>query len=84
MFETVISIEKPQYEIVLEADEDNLDGLNYLAGRTLDFVNKNAMRNACHIRTGSETNFNSLLACPLALREWLSGEERGKGKTRLF
>ncbi len=43
MFETVISIEKPQHEIVLEADEDDLDGLNYLAGRTLDFVNKNAM-----------------------------------------
>ncbi len=43
MFETVISIEKSAAEIIIEADDANLDGLNYLAGKTMDFVNKSAM-----------------------------------------
>ncbi|MBQ9885503.1 MAG: glucose-6-phosphate isomerase [Lachnospiraceae bacterium] len=43
MFETVINIEKPATEIVIEADDANLDGLNYLAGKNMDFVNKSAM-----------------------------------------
>lgn len=43
LFETVISIEKPEFDITINKDEDNLDGLNYLAGRSLDYVNKKAM-----------------------------------------
>ena len=43
LFETVISIEKPEYDIKINKDEDNLDGLNYLAGKSLDYVNKKAM-----------------------------------------
>lgn len=43
LFETVIHIDKPQNDIEIKADEDNLDGLNYLAGKTLDYVNKKAM-----------------------------------------
>lgn len=43
MFETVICIEKPAAEIVIEPDDANLDGLNYLAGKNMDFVNKSAM-----------------------------------------
>ncbi len=43
MFETVLEIEKPTCELVLEAEESDLDGLNYLAGKTVDFVNKSAM-----------------------------------------
>ena len=43
LFETVISIEKPKSDITINSDEDNLDGLNYLAGKTLDYVNKKAM-----------------------------------------
>ena len=43
LFETVISIEKPKSDITINKDEDNLDGLNYLAGKTLDYVNKKAM-----------------------------------------
>lgn len=43
LFETVISIENPKSDITINSDEDNLDGLNYLAGKTLDYVNKKAM-----------------------------------------
>ena len=43
LFETVINIKNPDEDITIKADEDNLDGLNYLAGKTLDFVNKKAM-----------------------------------------
>ena len=43
LFETVISIEKSKSDITINKDEDNLDGLNYLAGKTLDYVNKKAM-----------------------------------------
>ena len=43
IFETVIKIKTPQSDITINPDDDNLDGLNYLAGKTLDFVNKKAM-----------------------------------------
>ena len=41
-FETVISIGKPEVEYIIEKDADDLDGLNFLAGKTLDYVNKKA------------------------------------------
>ena len=41
--ETVIKVEKPRHDIIIKKDEDNLDKLNYLAGKTLDYVNKKAM-----------------------------------------
>ncbi len=44
MFETVVNIEDAGTSIVIEPDEKDLDGLNYLAGKTMDFVNKNAMK----------------------------------------
>ena len=43
LFETVINVKKPNLNIRLNADDDNLDGLNYLAGKDLDYVNKKAM-----------------------------------------
>lgn len=42
MFETVINFAKPQKEIVIKAEEGNIDGLNFLAGKTMAFVNKKA------------------------------------------
>ncbi|MDU6037488.1 MAG: glucose-6-phosphate isomerase [Clostridium butyricum] len=44
LFETVINVEKPKYEINIEKDADDLDGLNFLAGKTMDFVNKQAFQ----------------------------------------
>ena len=43
LFETVINVKTPNLNIRLNADDDNLDGLNYLAGKDLDYVNKKAM-----------------------------------------
>ena len=43
LFETVLSIETPKLNITINSDDDNLDGLNYLAGKDLDYVNKKAM-----------------------------------------
>ncbi|MDY0235878.1 MAG: glucose-6-phosphate isomerase [Gudongella sp.] len=43
IFETVINIEKAEGEIVLVKDSENLDGLNYLEGKTLEFINQKAM-----------------------------------------
>ena len=42
IFETVISVEKPDHEVVVPTDEANLDGLNFLAGKRVDEVNKMA------------------------------------------
>ena len=43
LFETVINIEKPEKDIKLKLEEDDLDNLNYLAGKNLSYVNKKAM-----------------------------------------
>ena len=42
IFETVISVEKTEHELRIPSDESNLDGLNYIAGKRVDEVNKMA------------------------------------------
>ncbi|QMS84903.1 glucose-6-phosphate isomerase [Candidatus Xianfuyuplasma coldseepsis] len=42
LFETVLNVDNPRREIAVPSDERNLDGLNYLANKTVDFVNKKA------------------------------------------
>ncbi len=44
MFETVLNVENPPKNAVIEAEPVDVDGVNYLAGKSFDFVNKNAMR----------------------------------------
>ena len=44
MFETVIELEKSTCEVMIEEEDVDLDGLNYLAGKSVDFVNKSAMK----------------------------------------
>lgn len=44
IFETVINIEESKTDIKIKRDEDNVDGLNFLAGKTMNFVNKQAMK----------------------------------------
>jgi glucose-6-phosphate isomerase len=43
IFETVINIENPNTNMQIKRDDDNLDGLNYLIGKDLDYINKKAM-----------------------------------------
>ena len=42
IFETVISVEEPVHKVIVPTDEENLDGLNFLAGKRVDEVNKMA------------------------------------------
>lgn len=42
LFETVLNVQSPKLDVVLEEEPVDLDGLNYLAGQTMDFVNKKA------------------------------------------
>ncbi len=42
LFETVIKVAKPRHELTIEEADSDLDGLNYLAGQTVDFVNNKA------------------------------------------
>ncbi len=43
LMETIMNIETPKQDIVMKKEESDLDGLNYLEGRTMDFANKCAM-----------------------------------------
>ena len=44
LFETVVQIDKVQREVTLGTDPENVDGLNFLSGKTMDFVNKKAFQ----------------------------------------
>ena len=58
LFETVIDIEKSREEIIIGTEPVDLDGLNYLAGKTVDFVNKSAMNGTILAHTdGQVPNF---------------------------
>ena len=44
LIETVMQIKKPRVEVTIQEDPENIDGLNFLAGKTMDEVNKNAFQ----------------------------------------
>ncbi|WP_152394957.1 glucose-6-phosphate isomerase [Paenibacillus guangzhouensis] len=44
LFETIIQVEEVPSHITIESDPDDLDGLNFLTGKTMDFVNKKAFQ----------------------------------------
>ena len=54
IFETVINVEEPQINLSIKEDKENVDGLNFLAGKTIDFVNKRAMEGTtlAHVEGG--------------------------------
>ncbi len=54
LFETVINIEKSKTDIKIKRDEDNIDGLNFIANKTMDYVNKKAMQGTveAHVEGG--------------------------------
>ena len=58
MFETVINVEQSRETITINEEPVDLDGLNYLAGQTVDFVNKSAMNGTILAHTdGQVPNF---------------------------
>lgn len=54
LFETAILVDEPKSDITIDADSENIDGLNFLAGKTMNFVNKKASEAVClaHIDGG--------------------------------
>ena len=71
-YETVINVEKPKAEITLELEEVDLDGLNYLAGKTVDFINKSAMNGTILAHTDGLVP-NLMVAMP-EINEFYLGE----------
>ncbi len=58
LFETVLKVTKPQLDLTVPSDPDNLDNLNYLAGKTVDYVNKRACEGTidAHVNVGGVPN----------------------------
>ena len=59
LFETVLKVAQPQLDLTVPSDPDNLDNLNYLAGKTVDYVNKKACEGTidAHSNVGNVPNF---------------------------
>ena len=55
MFETVLEIEEAKEDVIIKEAESDLDGLNYLAGKGMDFVNKSAMNGTILTHTDGNT-----------------------------
>lgn len=72
LFETVINIEKSREEIILEEEPVDLDGLNYLSGKTVDFVNKSAMNGTILAHTDGQVP-NTIINIP-EINEFYLGE----------
>lgn len=72
MFETVLNVESSQCEILLEEESVDLDGLNYLAGKSVDFVNKSAMNGT--ILAHTDGNVPNLLVHIPEQNEFYLGE----------
>lgn len=72
LFETVINVEESRCSIVLEEEPVDLDGLNYLAGKTVDFINKSAMNGT--ILAHTDGNVPNLMVTVPAQDEFFLGE----------
>ncbi len=72
LFETVINIETSREEIIINEEPVDLDGLNYLAGKTVDFVNKSAMNGTVLAHTDGQVP-NMMIHVP-EVNEFYLGE----------
>ena len=72
MFETVMNIEASKEEVILEEEPVDLDGLNYLAGKSVDFINKSAMNGT--ILAHTDGNVPNLLVQIPEQNEFYLGE----------
>ena len=54
LFETILTVAKPRYDVKVPHDEEDLDGLNYLEGKTLNYVNSKAFEGTlkAHVEDG--------------------------------
>ena len=58
LFETVLRIKNPNHKVIIDHNEDNFDELNYLSGKSLDFVNEKMADGTleAHTKTGNVPN----------------------------
>lgn len=63
MFETVVDIQKPKYDLYIQEDEENFDGLNFLANQDMSVVNQKAMQGTILAHTEGGTP-NIILEVP--------------------
>ncbi|MCR5023916.1 MAG: glucose-6-phosphate isomerase [Lachnospiraceae bacterium] len=70
MFETVIEVEKVRHEITMQKADNNLDGLDYLAGKTVDFANKCAMNGTILAHTDGNVP-NAMIKIPEQTEKYL-------------
>ena len=58
LYETIFEVKYPQEDMIIPSDPDDLDGLNYLAGKSVDYVNKKACEGTidAHVNTGNVPN----------------------------
>lgn len=58
MFETIINVKTPNYDVKVNHDEANLDGLNFLVGKDVSYINQKAMEGtlAAHVEDGKIPN----------------------------
>lgn len=63
LYETVLKVKNPIADLEIPSDKDDLDNLNYLAGKTVDFVNKKACEGTidAHVNTGGVPNIQITL-----------------------
>ena len=72
LFETVINVETPSIDVMIGEDTENLDGLNFLAGETLDYVNHKAMEGT--ILAHTDGNVPNLMVSLNKLDEYTFGQ----------
>ncbi len=72
MFETVLNVEESTAEVLLDREEVDTDGMNYLAGKSVDFVNKSAMNGT--ILAHTDGNVPNLLVNIPEQNEFCLGE----------
>lgn len=58
LYETIMQVSQPAGDMTIPSDKDDLDGLNYLAGKSVDYVNKKACEGTvdAHVNTGGVPN----------------------------
>ena len=58
MFETIINVNNANYDLEVNYDKANLDGLNYLVGKKVSYINSKAMEGtlAAHVEDGKIPN----------------------------
>jgi glucose-6-phosphate isomerase len=63
LFETIIDIKKPKKDVIIEKDDLNLDQLNYLENKSVDYVNKQALKGTMLAHLDGNTP-NMLISIP--------------------